>query len=173
MATHPKRLARFAGGLYLLMCVLGAFAHVGVRGSLLVPGDAVATAANLTDNPDLFRLALVADIAMATTFVFLGLTLASLFRQVHRHAVTALVAFVAAGAGMILTNLLLHQAGLLVATEPAYAAIGSSELVLLLLEFHGHGYALAGVFFGLWLLPLAFWATGRACSPGCSVSCWW
>jgi hypothetical protein len=155
MAT-PERLARLAGALYLLMFVLGTSAELGVRAGVRVPGDAAATVANLTADPTLFRLALVADIAMATVFVCLGVTLQRLFRHVDRHAATTLLVAVAVGAGMILTNLVLHQAALLVATDPTYGAIGSDELVLLLLDLHGHGYTLAGVFFGLWLLPLGY-----------------
>jgi hypothetical protein len=154
--TTPKRLARLAGVLYLLMCVLGAFAQLGVRAGVRVPGDAAATVGNLTADPSLFRLALVADTAMATAFVFVGVILYLLFRYVDRHAAGALLIFVAVGAGMILTNLLLHQAALLVATDSTYDAITSDGLVLFLLDLHAHGYALAGIFFGLWLLPVGY-----------------
>lgn len=154
--ASPTRLARLAGVLYLLVVGLGSFAELGVRAGVRVPGGAATTVDRLTADATLFRLALVADIAMATTFVFVGITLYLLFRRVDRHAAGALVVFVAVGAGMILTNLLLHQAALLVATDPAYTTIGSDELVLLLLDLHGHGYALAGIFFGLWLLPLGY-----------------
>ena len=152
--TTPTRLARSASAFYLFM-FLGAWAHLGVRAGVHVPGDAAATAQNLTADPTLFRLALVADIAMATAWVFVGIALYLLFRQVDRHAM-ALLVFVAVGAGMILTNLVLHQAALLVATDASFEAIASDELVLLLLDLHAHGYALAGVFFGLWLLPVGY-----------------
>jgi hypothetical protein len=168
----PERLARLAGALNLLMCILGGAAQLGVRAGVRVPGDAAATLDDLVTDPTRFRLALVADIAMATIFVFVGITLYLLFRHVDRHAAGALLTFVAVGARMILTNLLLHQATLLVATDPTHHAFGSDGLVLLLLDLHGHGYALAGVFFGLWLLPLGYSATDRGCSPGCSASCW-
>ena len=154
MAT-PTNLARLAGVFYLLMG-LGVFAHLGVRAGVHVPGDAALTAANLAADPTLFRFALVADIAMAIAFVFVGVTLYVLFKHVDRHAAGALLVFVAVGAGMILTNLLLHQAALVVATDPTYSAVGSDELVLLLLDLHADGYALAGVFFGLWLLPVGY-----------------
>ncbi|MCC5947999.1 MAG: DUF4386 domain-containing protein [Nitriliruptoraceae bacterium] len=152
--TTPTRLARLAGVLYLCMCVLGAFAHLWVRAGVHVPGDATATVANLVADPTMFRLALVADIAMATAFVGVGVALFRLLRTWDRHAAVAMLIFVAVGAGMILTNLVLHQAALLVATDATASAVGSDELVLLLLDLHGHGYALAGIFFGLWLLPI-------------------
>lgn len=156
--TKPRPLARTAGIVYLLMAILGGYAQLGVRASIHVPGDAATSAQNLTADPTAFRLALVADIAMATAFVAVGVLLFWLLRHVDRHAAGALVVFVAVGAGMILTNLLLHQAALLVATDAAYGTLRSNELVLLLLDLHGAGYTIAGVFFGLWLLPLSYLA---------------
>lgn len=166
--TASKHLARMAGGLYLLMCVLGGVAHLGVRADMHVAGDAAATAANIVANPVLFRSSLVADVAMATAFVFVGVTLHRLLRHVDRYAAGAMVVFVAVGAGMILANLVFHQAALLVATDASFTALGvesADGLVLLLLEMHGHGYALAGVFFGLWLLPLGFLALRSGLFP--------
>ncbi|MGQ0678916.1 MAG: DUF4386 domain-containing protein [Actinomycetota bacterium] len=159
--TTPKRLARIAGSLYLAVCVLGAIAHLGVRSGFRVPGDAAATAANIAANPTWFRFALVADIAMATIFVFLAIALHRLLRHVDRSAAGALVVFVAVGAGMMLANLLFHHAALLVATDSSYGALGAQGadgLVLLLLDLHHYGYTLAGVFFGLWLVPLGYLA---------------
>lgn len=159
--TEPKRLARIAGALYLLMFVLGGIAHLGVRADIRVPGDAAATALNIAANPTLFRLSLVADIAMATIFVFVGVVLYLLLRHVDRRAAGALVVFVAVGAGMILVNLVFHHAALLVATDPSYNALGaqsSDGLVLLLVDMHEAGFTIAGIFFGLWLLPLGYLA---------------
>ncbi len=153
--TEPRRLARAAGIAYLLMS-LGAWAHLGVRAGIHVPGDAATTAQNLTADATMFRLALVADIAMAGAFVLLGVLLFRLFRHVDRSAAGALAVSVAVGAGMILANLLFHQAAYLVATDATYGTLRSDELVLLLVDLHQVGYTLAGIFFGLWLLPLGY-----------------
>ena len=155
--AEPRTLARTAGIAYLLM-FLGAWAHLGVRAGIHVPGDAALTAQNLTADATMFRLAVVADIVMATAFVVVGVLLFRLLRHISLPAAGALVVFVAVGAGMMLTNLLLHQAALLVATDTAYATLRSDELVLLLLDLHQVGYTLAGIFFGLWLLPLSYLA---------------
>jgi hypothetical protein len=173
MSTHlggimpdPVRLARIAGGLYLLMCVLGGAAHLVVRAGVRVPGDAAATAANVAAEPGLFRAALVADVVMATAFVLLGLVLHRLLAPVDRRAAGAMVLFVTVGAALILSALVFHLAAGLVATDPAYAtASGRDGLVLLLVDLHHHGYVLAGVFFGLWLLPLGHLARRSGLFP--------
>ena len=154
--TQLKRLARTAGAAYVLMGIFGVFAHLIVRSSVHVPGDAAATAANIAEKPSLFRLALVADIAMATTFVAVGVLLFLALRHFQRHVAMLMVVFVAIGAGMTLINLLFHQAALWVATDATYAAFSSDELVLFLVDLHHHGYTLAGIFFGLWLIPLGY-----------------
>lgn len=167
--SSPRSTARIAGVLYLLLVITGVFAQLVVRDRFYEPGNAAVTVENIVANPTLFRLAVVADILMATVFVFLGLVLYMLLKDVDRKSATAMVVFVSVGAGMILLNLIFHYASLLVATEAAYATAfgveGSEALVLLLLDMHHYGYLLAGIFFGLWLLPLGYLAYKSAYFP--------
>ncbi len=155
--TSPRRLARIAGLLYLLLAVLGGWAEIAVRGTVHVPGDAARTTANIAAGEGLFRLGLTADILMATVFVLLGLALYRLLHPIHARAATTLLVFVAVSASAILTNLTFHAGALIVATDPTYGT-GREALVLLLLDLHHHGYLLGNVFFGLWLLPLGYLA---------------
>ncbi len=156
----PNRLSRVAGLCYLLIGVFGGFAHLYVREKVYIPGDAEATARNLAAEADVFRLGFVADLLMATSFLFTGMALYLLLRHVHRTAAFAMVTFVAVGTAIAFTNMIHHFAALLVATEPAYqsafAAGGREGLALLLLDMHYYGYLSAQVFFGLWLLPLGY-----------------
>jgi hypothetical protein len=167
--TNPRTLARIAGLLYLSLAVLGGWAQLYVRGTLYVPGNAAETADNIADQETLFRLSLAADILMATVFVFLGLALYRLLHHVSARAATAMLAFVAVGAGSILVNLTFQVGALLAATEPAYAAFagtGSGDtLALLMLDLHHYGYILGGVFFGLWLLPMGYLACRSSLFP--------
>jgi hypothetical protein len=151
------------------MVILGGFAHLGVRASVHAPGDAATTAANLVANAGTYRAAFVADLVMATLFVFLGLALYRLLEHADRKAAVAMMVFVAVGSGLILVNLLFDHAALLVATDASYAAAfggeGADALALLLLDLHHHGYTIAGIFFGLWLLPLAHLAVRSRMFP--------
>lgn len=61
--TASQRIAaRVAGSLYLATMASAVFAEVFVRGSIIVPGDAVRTAQNLVASERLVRVGLVADI---------------------------------------------------------------------------------------------------------------
>jgi hypothetical protein len=158
----PKSIARLAGVFYLLVAVFALFAQNYARGTTYVPGDAAATAQNIVQHSTLFRLGFVADLAMATSFIFLGMAFYKLFKYVNKEVAAVLVVFVAIGAGMTLVNLIFHFAALLVATDPSYASAlgagGSDSLALLFLDIHRYGYVTAGILFGLWMLPLGYLA---------------
>src|SRR5207247_9028865 len=78
MPTSPKRIARIAGVLYLLVGIFGGFAEGFMEPRMYVAGNAATTAGNLVANAGLVRIGVVADLLDPTLFVFLALTL-SLF----------------------------------------------------------------------------------------------
>lgn len=159
--TKPQTLARTAGLLYLALVVLGTWAELVVRDRVHAPGDPATTAANIVTHEALFRWGLAADVLMAVVFVLLGLALQRLLHHVDERAATALLVFVSVGAGSILLNLAFHAGALRVATDSA----SDDGLALLLLELHGYGYALGGVFFGLWLVPMGYLALRSGLFP--------
>ena len=160
-----QRLARTAGLYYLVVAVLGAFAHI-VRGMVYVPGDAVTTTARVLENADLVRYSLVADLVQATFLVFVVLTLHRLLHHVNAHAARAMVLFVVIAVAVTTLNMVNQLGALLVATDPSYAEAfgvdGSEALVMLFLDLQHHGYLIAQIFFGLWLFPLGLlaWRSG-------------
>jgi hypothetical protein len=152
------RLARIAGALYLLVVVLGGIAQLVVRAGIRLPGAATATAQHIDAQPATFHISVIADIAMAVIFVVVGVTLYLLFRHIDRHVAGATVVFAAVGAGMIVVNLLFHLAALLGETGASQDAQSSHGAMTLLLDMYDHGYPIAGIFFGLCLLPLGYLA---------------
>ena len=162
MMSPPKRLARIAGLLYLIVGIFGGFALGYVSPSLYLPGNAAGTAANVLANPGLVRIGVMADLLQATVFVFLGMTLYLLLRHVKKNAATAMVIIVAIATTIMCLDKVFQFAALRVATDASYAAAfgaaGSNALVLLLLDIHYYGYLIAQIFFGLWLVPLGYLA---------------
>src|SRR6266571_776366 len=160
--TSPKRLARIAGVLYLLVGIFGGFAEGFVEPRMYVAGNAATTASNLLANSGLVRLGVVADLLDPTVFVFLGMTLYLLLKHVHKSVARAMVVLVAISTGITCLNTVFEFEGLRVAIDSAYAAAfstaGSNALVLLLLDTQHYGTLIAQVFFGLWLVPLGYLA---------------
>jgi hypothetical protein len=60
----PQRYARIGGVLYLAIILLGMFGELYVRGTLVVPGNAEATAQSISTLPILWRAGIVGDLLM-------------------------------------------------------------------------------------------------------------
>src|SRR3982074_3189372 len=156
--SSPKRLARIAGFLYLLVGVFGGFAEGYVEPKMYVAGDAAATARNVVAHAGLVRLGVFADLMDATLFVFLALVLYVLLKHVHRSVARAMLVLVILAAAITSLSALSELEGLRVATGAvdmaAFGAAGSNAMVLLLLDAQHYGLLVAQIFFGLWLVPL-------------------
>ncbi|MCW2804435.1 MAG: conserved rane protein of unknown function [Propionibacteriaceae bacterium] len=164
----PRRLARTAGVYYLVVAVLGAFAHI-VRTQVFVAGDAATSTRNVVADAALVRLSFMADLVQATFLLFVVLALYRLLKQVNKNLARAMVMFVVVAVAITCLNMA-HQLGaLVVATDPTYATAlgtgGSDALVLLLLDLQHTGYLIAQIFFGLWLFPLGMLAYRSGAFP--------
>ena len=160
--SSPKRLARIAGLLLSRGRHPGRFAFAGVYTAMYVAGDAAATASNLVANAGLVQIGVAADLIQVVVWVFLALTLYVLLRHVSGYAARTMVVLVAIGASISFLNILFEFQGMRVATDPTYTvtvgAAGSTALAMLMLDLQHFGYAIAGIFFGLWLVPLGYLA---------------
>jgi len=158
--NSPKRLARIAGVLYLLVGIFGGFALGYVQPKMYVAGDAAATTGNVLANAGLLRLGVVSDLVNQTIFVLLALTLYVLLQHVHRSAARAMVVFVVLAAAISSLSAVFQFVGLRVATGAvdlsSLGTEGSNAMVLLLLDTQHYGVLAAQMFFGLWLVPLSY-----------------
>jgi hypothetical protein len=158
----PKRVARFAGILYLLVGIFGGFAQGYVYPKVFVAGDAANTLRNLLANFELVRIGVVSDLFQATVWVSLAMTLYVLLRQVSRSAAGAMVVFAAIGAGITMLNAVFEYEGMRVASGAVnLAAVGdasSGALAVLLIDAQHYGLLIASIFMGLWLVPLGYLA---------------
>ena len=82
--TTPRQAARIAGVSYLLIFVLAIFANFIVVGGLVVTGDTSATFANVTDSEVVFRLGLIAFLAVFLLDVVVAWALWVLFKGINR-----------------------------------------------------------------------------------------
>ena len=82
--TSPRRAAIFAGFGYVILFALAIFANFFVREGLIVPGDAVATATNISGQELLFRLGLVSFLVVFLLDVPIAWALYIVFRKSNR-----------------------------------------------------------------------------------------
>lgn len=79
-----RRAARIAGVSYLAIYALAIFANFMVVEAMVIPDDAAATVANITDSIGMFRLGLIAFLAVFLLDVVVSWALHVVFRQIDR-----------------------------------------------------------------------------------------
>jgi hypothetical protein len=150
---EPMTLARVAGALYLYIFVAGLFAEAYVRGRLVVPGDAAATAGNILANETLFRVGFTGELLHLLCDIGIATILYVLFRPVDRTiAVLAMLARVASAVILAVASI-----GHLVALRflsgaeylQAFDIAERQALALAALKLQGDGYSICLLFFAV------------------------
>ena len=156
--TLVRNPGRRAGLLYLLGSIPGFFALIYVPTRLIVHNDAVATARNLAAHETLFRLGIAADLAGQAFFVFVALALYHLFAGVNRRHALSMLTLILVAIPIAFLNELNGIAAILLVRGQYFLAVldepQRNALAMLFLRLHGQGFAIAGVFWGLWLFPM-------------------
>jgi hypothetical protein len=151
--TDPRRWARTAGALYLLIIAFGIFGELFTRGALVVPGDPAATASRISDSMLLWRIGIAGDVLMHVFDVPVMLAIYVLLRPVDRNlALFALLSNVVQTSVLAANKLNLLWPVLLLGSSSAAAAFTPEQLAALTqlsISAHGHGFALGLVFFGI------------------------
>lgn len=155
-----KHTYRLTGILYLFVIIFAGFSQGYVRGTLVIPYDALATATNIIENNSLFRLGLSLDLVAFMLDAVISVLLYQMFKPFGKNlamvsAALRLIAHPAIGS----LNLLNHYL--------AYEVLGGAEflsvfdeaqlhsLSMLFMDAHRYGYLIAGGFFGLHCLLLS------------------
>ena len=146
-----NRYARIAGAMYLVTMLLGIFSVSGVESSLIVPGNAAASAHNIRANEMLFRVGVASEVALYALVVLLALALYVVLRTVDRNlALLALcwrLGEAIIGAGTTVVSGLVPL--LLVTGDPGTASAPWQQLAGVLLGVRGAGLDIVLIFIGL------------------------
>ena len=150
------RTARLAGALYLLMMPFAAFT-LYVRHSL-VGADPATTASNILAAPGMYRAAIVTWLTSQVISVFLVVQLYRLLKPVDATIALTMLALALVGVPIVFANESHSFAVLLLLTDPLVSASveQSAADLMLQLQLHERGIALAQIFWGLWLFPLGW-----------------
>jgi len=151
-----KASAHRAGVLYFLFMIV-AIVREFLFPAFMVPGDAAATARNITAAEPTYRLGVLLGFVTLIMFIFLVVSLYKLFRDVDRWHAMLMVLLVSLGVAVSLANLINELAPLMLLGGADYlSAFTKPQLDALALGFlglHGHGAVVATAFWGLWLFP--------------------
>ena len=157
LLTQPAdRAVRAAGALYLLFVVTSVF-FIFAPPSLIVAGDATATAHRILASETLLRLAIASGLIATIIFIFLARELYRLLSGVNETWALLMVVLVLLSVPISFIGVLAQIAALtLVHGGPALSGLGSSQMNALAMFFLGLSSdtsSLNATFFGLWLFP--------------------
>jgi len=156
--SSAKNPGRFAGLLYLLTSIPGAFALIYVPSKLIVDGNAAATANDISASETLFRLGIAAQLISQAGFIFVALALYDLLKGVNRRHASVMVTLIVVSIPIAFVNELNAIAALVLVRGADFLSIFEKPqrdaLAMLFLTLHGHGFGVAEIFWGLWLFPL-------------------
>src|ERR1700677_681926 len=155
--TNP---GRFAGGLYFVTSIFGFFAMGFVPNKLIVHGDAVATANNISAHDTLFRLGIASQLIGMAGFIFVAFALYELLKDVDKRRAAMMVILIVVSIPIAFLNEVNSMATLtLVRGADFLSAFDKPQreaLAMLFLNLHGRGLVFSELFWGLWLLPLGY-----------------
>jgi hypothetical protein len=172
IATTPNsKTARTAGLWYLLLAISGAFGITIVPLTLIVRGDATATADRIRSAEWLLRLGIASELIASVSFIFLVLALYRLFRGVNTERATLMVILVLVSVPISFVNALNSIAALVLVSgqDNLFLVFDRRQLdglAMLFLGLHSQGnLVVAAIFWGLWLLPLGALVIGSGFAP--------
>jgi hypothetical protein len=150
--TSPQVYARTGGVLYLIIIVLGIFGEAVVRGRIVVSGDAVATAANITSMESLWRFGIAAEFLSLVCTIALAMIYFVLLRPVSKDLnllatflrLVSIVIEAVAALGLVVALFPLGNAAYLKAFTPEQLYI----LASLAIKSHSYGFSVSLLFLG-------------------------
>jgi hypothetical protein len=155
--NSTKRTARIAGVLYVLLSLTGIFSLIYVPTTLVVFGDATATAENIRSSELLFRSGILSGLVSNVIFVFLVLALYRLLKETSHNQAMLMVTLVVISVATGFANTI-NQLGALIALNGAdfLSVFEKTELdaiAYLFIRLNSWGIQIIQIFWGLWLFP--------------------
>ncbi len=148
----PQHYARIAGVLYLAIILLGLFGELAVRGTLVVSGDSLATANNISASPLLWRAGIVGDLMMQVLDVPVIVIFYLLLRRVSESLALFATLINLVQTAVLVVNKLTLLVPIFLLEDAVYLKTFSVEqlhtLSYLAISAHGYGFVLGLLFFG-------------------------
>lgn len=153
----PANKARIAGLAYLATFVTG-FASLGFERTIIVRGDAVATAAGILGHPSLFHVAMATSLAMTLSYVVVTALFYEIFKPVNRSVSILAACFSLTGCAVGAVSTALQMSALTVLNGANFLATFTEpqrqSLAYLMLKLGGGGASL--VFFAFYCLLIGW-----------------
>jgi len=158
--------ARLTGLAYLALALTGMAGYLVIRSVLHVPADPAATLDNLAEQTGLAQLGVVMELLVVASQALAALGFFALFRRDHPTAAFGVAVFGMANAAAIMTSAAFIGTALAVVGDPSLAPGGDAAATVgLLYALSDASWSVGAVFFGLWLIPMGWFAIATRRMP--------
>ena len=148
----PKRYARIGGVAYLINIAAGLFGETFVRNTLIVPGNAAASAGNILASSFLWRLGIAGDLIMQVTDVILMVIFYVLLKPVNKNLALLAMLFTMTQTAVLVANKMNLLMPLFLLGGDEYLKVFDTHqlqaLAYLSVKTHGYGFGIGLIFFG-------------------------
>jgi len=153
----PQSYARIGGIIYLMIIVFGVLGEIFIRGTLVIPGDAMATANNIMTSQSLWRIGITGDIMMHVFDIPLMLVFYILLKPVNKNLALMVVLFNLIQTAVLVankSNLLMSL--FLLENFKSFEPGQLNALVTTFVKLHDHGFGVGLIFFGFECLIVGY-----------------
>jgi hypothetical protein len=152
-AAHPRRLARIAGALYLIITACALFAYLYVRNQVIVADDMAQTATNFLAHEQLYRSGVAAAVIAVICNLPMGFILFELLKVVNPRLAQLALVFITASATIEAVNLFNYIEPLFAFSLPEYASAFEPEQQQALargsIRMFSYAFSVSLTFFGV------------------------
>ena len=155
--NSTKKAARIAGLLHLVTCIPAPFSLIYIPNTLIVPGNATATANKILANESMFRLGMAGEVITSIAFIFAVRALYLLLQGVNKRHASLMVTLYVVSVPISCLNVLNEIAALILLRGADFLSVFTrpqlDALAFVFLRLHSYGFVVAAIFWGLWLFP--------------------
>lgn len=154
-----KKIARIAGLWYLILAIGAGYSWMYISKTFVIES-AELTVQNILKTESQYITSIILSIVGQIAFILLALTLYRLFKTVNQIQTRLMLTFVVISVSVMFVNIIFQTSSIVLLNRPNYfkgfTDIQIHDLAALFLHFNIIGVYIVDIFWGLWLLPLAF-----------------
>ncbi|MDE3251069.1 MAG: DUF4386 domain-containing protein [Bacteroidota bacterium] len=150
------KTARFTGASYLALAVSGILGFMVFHPKVFVGADPQQTLRNLTTHGTVAKTRLLFELLIIVSQALAAIGFYRLFADIHRLAATAILSWGTVNAVIISVSAIAMNTAIdyaVVATATEAEKLDSIQVLTLIIT---NAWAIGGIFFGLWLIPMGW-----------------
>ena len=149
------KTARLTGLWYLLLAISGIMGFMVFHSQVYVTNDPEKTLSNLINNVSVARIRLLFELVIIVSQALAAVWFYKLFKEINQWAATVLCIWGTVNSVVIMVSAISMNAAIDIAASSQNVE-EKTALIQLLSHLIANSWSIGGLFFGLWLLPMAY-----------------